>query len=47
MHGRSEVLLVLLSGGLDSSLVTALFSEHANNEINTFTMDFGKIDVKI
>ena len=46
MHGRSEVPVgTFLSGGLDSSLVTALFSEHTNNEINTFTMDFeGKSD---
>lgn len=46
LHGRSDVDVgTFLSGGLDSSAVTALFSKQTNHTVKTFSMDFeGKID---
>ncbi len=46
LHSRSDVPVgTFLSGGIDSSLVTALFCKHSEQEINTFTMNFvGKSD---
>ena len=46
LHGRSDVDVgSFLSGGLDSSAVTALFSQNSKRNIKTFSMDFmGKED---
>jgi len=46
IHGRSDVDVgTFLSGGLDSSAVTALFSKQTDNSVKTFSMDFdGKAD---
>jgi asparagine synthase (glutamine-hydrolysing) len=35
---------VFLSGGVDSSLVTAVLQKHANQQIRTFTVGFGESD---
>ena len=41
LHSRSDVPVgTFLSGGVDSSAVTSLFSEISRQSINTFTMDF-------
>jgi asparagine synthase (glutamine-hydrolysing) len=47
LHSRSDVPVgTFLSGGIDSSAVTALFCEHSNNAVHTFTMDFDGKGVK-
>lgn len=45
LHSRSDVPVgTFLSGGLDSSAVTALFSRGSEKEVHTFSIDFeGKI----
>ncbi len=35
---------VLLSGGLDSSLITALIAEHGNQDLQTFSIGFESVD---
>ena len=41
LHGRSDVDVgTFLSGGLDSSAVTALFAQHTGYAVKTFSMDF-------
>ena len=41
LHGRSDVDVgTFLSGGLDSSAVTALFALHSDHVVKTFSMDF-------
>jgi asparagine synthase (glutamine-hydrolysing) len=41
LHSRSDVPVgAFLSGGIDSSLVTALFCQQSEQDVHTFTMDF-------
>lgn len=43
LHLRSDVPIgVFLSGGIDSSIITAIASEISENPINTFTVGYGK-----
>ncbi len=37
---------VLLSGGLDSSIITALMTKYSSSQINSFTIKFSDSDLK-
>jgi len=37
---------LLLSGGLDSSIIAALMAKNSNNEVNSFTIKFSSEDLK-